>query len=102
LAQRFVGIELATPVRRQTDCATVRPDAPNDSAIIGRTAGVSAYFCTAIVAVVAHLFVYTRITPHDEFKLIRDNDPAVAIALIFQIVRIFHRQDARRGRRCRR
>jgi putative membrane protein len=39
------------------------------------------YFCTAIVSVVVFLFVYTRITPHDEFKLIRDNDPAAAIAL---------------------
>src|ERR1700745_4312401 len=39
------------------------------------------YFCTALVAVVAYLFVYTRITPHNEFQLIRDNDPATAIAL---------------------
>src|SRR5260370_11497304 len=39
------------------------------------------YFCTALVAVVLYLFVYTRVTPHDEFKLIRDNDPAAAIAL---------------------
>jgi len=39
------------------------------------------YFCTGLVAVVAYLFVYTRVTPHDEFKLIRDNDPAAAIAL---------------------
>src|SRR4029079_9138868 len=39
------------------------------------------YFCTAIVAVVAYLFVYTRVTPHDEFRLIRENDPAAAIAL---------------------
>jgi putative membrane protein len=39
------------------------------------------YFCTAIISVVVYLFVYTRITPHDEFKLIRDNDPAAAIAL---------------------
>ena len=39
------------------------------------------YFCTAIIAVVAYLFVYTRITPHNEFQLIRDNDPAAAIAL---------------------
>jgi len=30
------------------------------------------YFCTALVAVVAYLFVYTRVTPHDEFQLIRD------------------------------
>jgi putative membrane protein len=39
------------------------------------------YFCTAIFAVVVYLLVYTRITPHDEFKLIRDNDPAAAVAL---------------------
>ena len=39
------------------------------------------YFCTALVCVVAYLFVYTRVTPHDEFQLIRDNDPAAAIAL---------------------
>src|SRR5438876_9134784 len=39
------------------------------------------YFCTALVCVVAYLFVYTRVTPHDEFQLIRENDPAAAIAL---------------------
>ena len=39
------------------------------------------YFCTALVAVAAYLFIYTRVTPHDEFQLIRDNDPAAAIAL---------------------
>jgi len=39
------------------------------------------YFCTAIVAVVAYLFVYTRVTPHDEFQLIRDIVPSAAIAL---------------------
>jgi putative membrane protein len=39
------------------------------------------YFCTAIIAVVLYLLVYTRITPHNEFQLIRDNDPAAAIAL---------------------
>ena len=39
------------------------------------------YFCTALIAVVAYLFVYTRVTPHDEFALIRANDPAAAIAL---------------------
>src|SRR4029079_4083666 len=39
------------------------------------------YFCTAIIAVVAYLLVYTRITPHNEFQLIRDNDAAAAIAL---------------------
>ena len=39
------------------------------------------YFCTGVVAVLAYLFVYTRITPHNEFQLIRDNDPAAAVAL---------------------
>ena len=35
----------------------------------------------ALVAVVAFLFVYTRVTPHDELQLIRDNVPSAAIAL---------------------
>ena len=39
------------------------------------------YFCTGLIAVVAYLFVYTRITAHNEFQLIRDNEPAAAIAL---------------------
>jgi len=30
---------------------------------------------------VAYLLIYTRITPHNEFQLIRDNDPAAAVAL---------------------
>src|SRR5215467_4704110 len=44
------------------------------------------YFCTAIIAVVAYLLVYTRITPHNEFQLIRDNDSAAAIALGLSLV----------------
>src|ERR1017187_10036699 len=54
------------------------------SMILQSLAGLPAflvYFCTAIVVVVAYLFVYTRVTPHNEFRLIRDNDPAAAIAL---------------------
>ena len=39
------------------------------------------YFCTGLVAVLAYLFIYTRLTPHDEFKLIRDNVPSAALAL---------------------
>ena len=39
------------------------------------------YFCTAIIAVIAYLFVYTRVTPYNEFELIRNNNPAAAIAL---------------------
>ena len=44
------------------------------------------YFCTGVVAVMAYLFVYTRVTPHNEFQLIRDNDPAAAIALGLSLV----------------
>src|ERR1700761_6734505 len=71
-----------------------KPDAPtarSTNSPGGRTfmilqslAGLPAflvYFCTGVVAVLAYLFVYTRITPHNEFQLIRDNDPAAAIAL---------------------
>jgi putative membrane protein len=39
------------------------------------------YFCTGIVAMMVYLFVYTRITHHDEFALIRNNEPSAAIAL---------------------
>jgi putative membrane protein len=40
-----------------------------------------AYFCTAFVITIGYLFVYMRITPHDEFALIRNNVPGAAIAL---------------------
>jgi putative membrane protein len=40
-----------------------------------------AYFCTAFVIAVLYLFIYTRVTPHDEFALINKNVPGAAIAL---------------------
>lgn len=39
------------------------------------------YFCTATVAVMLYLFVYMRITAHNEFELIRNNVPGAAVAL---------------------
>jgi hypothetical protein len=80
----FLGIEPGFRVRRQTDRATLRCTSRGDEMILQSLAGLPAflvYFCTALVAVVAYLFIYTRVTPHDEFQLIRDNDPAAAIAL---------------------
>jgi putative membrane protein len=81
----LLGMEHATRVRGQNERAIVRP---NDGGplrmILQSLAGLPAflvYFCTGIIAVVIYLLVYTRVTPHDEFKLIRDNDPAAAIAL---------------------
>lgn len=40
-----------------------------------------AYFCLTVVAAVTYLAVYMRITPHDEFELIRNNVPGSAVAL---------------------
>ena len=54
------------------------------SMVLQSLAGLPAflvYFCTAVIAVLAYLLVYTRITPYDEFELIRNNNPAAAIAL---------------------
>ena len=44
------------------------------------------YFCTGMVAVTIFLIVYTRVTPHDEFKLIRENVPGAAISLGFSLL----------------
>ncbi|MGN6410331.1 MAG: DUF350 domain-containing protein [Nitrobacter sp.] len=44
------------------------------------------YFCTGLIAVLLYLFAYTRVTPHDEFKLICDNNPAAAIALGLSLI----------------
>lgn len=40
-----------------------------------------AYFCLATVLVIAFLLVYTRITPINEFELVRRNVSGAAIAL---------------------
>ena len=82
----FVGMNRQ---RRCADGRIVRILPVHDSGriqamILQSLAGLPAfivYFCTAIIAVVAYLVVYTRITPHNEFQLIRENDPAAAIAL---------------------
>ena len=39
------------------------------------------YFCISTVAVVAFLWIYTRITAHDEFDLLNKNVPGAAISL---------------------
>jgi len=44
------------------------------------------YFCVAGVLVTAYLFVYTWVTPHDEFALMRANNPAAAISLGLSVV----------------
>jgi putative membrane protein len=52
--------------------------------VIQSLAGLPAflvYFCTATLVVMLYLFVYMRITTHNEFELIRNNIPGAAIAL---------------------
>jgi len=39
-----------------------------------------AYFCTAFIAIIIYLFIYTRVT-HDEFELIRKDVPGAALSL---------------------
>ena len=40
-----------------------------------------AYFCLSLVVVTVYVYVYTRITVHDELKLIEANVPGAAISL---------------------
>ncbi len=83
----LIGIQPPAPMHRRTDRANLRNARVaghdfewffNRSPGCRRSWSISA---PAIVAVVAYLFVYTRITPHNEFELIRANEPAAAIAL---------------------
>tara|TARA_R110002126_G_scaffold12196_2_gene53135 strand:+ start:2418 stop:2846 length:429 start_codon:yes stop_codon:yes gene_type:complete len=45
-----------------------------------------AYFAVAVVLLLLFIRLYTWVTPHDEFGLIRDNNPAAAIAFAGAIV----------------
>jgi putative membrane protein len=52
--------------------------------VIQSLAGLPAflvYLCTATLVVMLYLFVYMRITAHNEFELIRNDVPGAAIAL---------------------
>ncbi|ASV55973.1 Membrane protein with domain [Lelliottia jeotgali] len=40
----------------------------------------SAYFFIGVAMVIVFLFVYTKVTPHDEWQLIKDNNAAAALA----------------------
>jgi hypothetical protein len=56
-------------VRRQTDRAILARDESDPDMILQSLAGLPAflvYFCTALIAVVTYLSVYTRVTPHNE------------------------------------
>jgi putative membrane protein len=44
------------------------------------------YFSVSLIVVVAYLYVYTRITMHDEFALIRANVPGAAISLGLSLI----------------
>ena len=40
-----------------------------------------AYFCVSALVIAAYLYIYTLITAHNEFDLMRQNVPGAAIAL---------------------
>ena len=44
------------------------------------------YFATGVLLIIAYLFVYTKITPHDEFDCIRRNVPGAAVSLGLSMV----------------
>jgi putative membrane protein len=45
-----------------------------------------AYFCTATIIVAAYLYIYTWITAHNEFELMRNNVPGAAVSLGLSLV----------------
>src|SRR5262245_23098069 len=45
-----------------------------------------AYFCVSLIVVTAYVYIYTRITPHDEFKLIEGNVPGAAVSLGLSLI----------------
>jgi putative membrane protein len=66
-----------------------RSEVESDMTAWGSLAGLPAflvYFCVSAALVVAYLFIYTRITPHDEFGLIRENVSAAAVALGLSLI----------------
>jgi putative membrane protein len=50
-------------------------------ATLGGLPAFLAYFCVSVVIVVGYILLYTWMTPHDEFELIRKNVPGAAISL---------------------
>ena|SRR5947209_116014 len=57
--------------------------------VVSSLAGLPAflvYFCVSAALVIAYLFIYTSITPHNEFALIRANVPAAAVALGLSLI----------------
>jgi putative membrane protein len=53
---------------------------------LGGLPAFAIYFVVASVLVVAYLFVYTWMTAHNEFELIRKNVPGAAIALGLSVI----------------
>jgi putative membrane protein len=45
-----------------------------------------AYFCASALLIAAYLYIYTRITAHNEFDLMRQNVPGAAISLGLSLI----------------
>lgn len=48
--------------------------------ILGSLLAFGSYFFIGVAMVLCFLFVYTRITPHDEWRLIKENNIAASLA----------------------
>lgn len=56
-------------------------DALRQSLNVSAVIGFILYISVALLVFWSFQFIYTRLTPHREFALIRENNPAAAIAL---------------------
>jgi len=62
---------------------------PNAGVVVSSLSGLPAfltYFCVSLIVVGAYLYIYTKITPHDEFELIRTNVPGAAVSLGLSLI----------------
>lgn len=50
--------------------------------ILSALAAFASYFFSGFAMVLVFLFVYTRITPHDEWALIKADNPSAAIGFV--------------------
>ena len=76
------GVRPASPNLASRELRTIRCGRP--LMVLQSLAGLPAfllYFCISTVAVIAFLWIYTRITAHDEFELLTKNVPGAAISL---------------------
>ena len=95
----------AAGVRQHFKTASVSSDDRSGGQMVLQSlAGLPAfllYFCISTVAVIAFLWIYTRITAHDEFDLLNKNVPGAAVSLGLSMLGFALAGGERRGARLR-